>query len=245
MKIAEGIHLIASGSAGLSLTHDNDCNAFAVQHSEGYFLIDCGVGIEPGKIEAELAADGISTDSLTHLLLTHYHLDHCGGSKWFRDRSQLAVMASEKTAAALSSGDEKAISLEAAKRAGVYAQDVEFAACPVDSVLADDETFAIGGTEIRVAATPGHSADMLSYLVQRGGTNHLFCGDTLFFGGKILLSNIHDCDAPALCRSIEKIAGYDFAGFYPGHNLWSVRNGKRHAETAMTYIQRLLLPPSL
>lgn len=237
--------MIASGSAGVSLTHDNDCNAFAVQHSGGYVLIDCGVGIQPERIEAELAADGISTASLTHLLLTHYHLDHCGGSKWFRDRSSLQVMASAKTAAALVAGDEETISLGVAKRAEVYAQDIEFTACPVDSMLADGDVFTVGDLKIQAIATPGHSADMLSYLVHRGSVSHLFCGDTLFFGGRILLSNIHDCDASALCRSIGKIVHCEFTGFYPGHNLWSVRDGKRHAETAMTYIERLLLPPSL
>jgi glyoxylase-like metal-dependent hydrolase (beta-lactamase superfamily II) len=245
MKLADGLYLVASGASGTSLTHDSDCNSYAIDCGSGIALIDCGAGFEPNRIIEELVADGLSPASLRHLLLTHYHLDHCGGAGWFRDQFRLNIAASALTAQAVSTGDEDAISLPAARQAGVYAPETRLTPCPVDRVLTGGETLIIGEVEIEVLATPGHSRDMLSYLVRRQGGTHLFCGDTLFFGGKILLSNTHDCDVPALCRSVRAIAERDFDGFFPGHQLWSLRAGHRHAEAAMSYINRLLLPPAL
>jgi glyoxylase-like metal-dependent hydrolase (beta-lactamase superfamily II) len=45
-----------------------------------------------------------------------------------------------------------------------------------DHLFADGEEFALGGVAARVIATPGHTADSVSYLVG----DALFCGDSLF-----------------------------------------------------------------
>ena len=75
MKIADGVHLVASGRLGVSLKHPLDCNAYAVRCGGQYWLIDSGVGIETGLILAQLPEQAIGG-----LLLTHYHLDHSGGA---------------------------------------------------------------------------------------------------------------------------------------------------------------------
>jgi len=245
MRLTDGIYLVASGASGVSLTHACDCNVYVVNSRPGLVLIDCGVGLEPQRIVDEMIADGLAPSALTHLLLTHYHLDHCGGARWFRDRFGLRVVASALTAQAVSSCDEEAISLAAAKRAGGYPADVHLAPCEVDIVMASGDVLSVGAVGIEALATPGHSRDMVSYFAHANGRTDLFSGDTLFFDGKVLLSAIHDCDPAALCRSLRSIAGKDFAGLFPGHQLWSARDGRRHAEKAMTFIDRLLLPPSL
>ncbi len=49
----------------------------------------------------------------------------------------------------------------------------------VDLVLSDRQVLRLGGLEIRVLATPGHTADSVCYAVE----NLLFTGDTLLVGG--------------------------------------------------------------
>jgi hydroxyacylglutathione hydrolase len=245
MKIAPRVFLAASGTLGISLTHDNDCNAYAVRCGSKYLLIDCGAGLQPETIAQNLDADRVRPGCIERLLLTHYHLDHCGGAHWFRENFGATVSASALTAQALESGDEAAISLDTARKAGVYGADVHLEPCKVDEVIHHGQRLTFSDTVVEVLATPGHSRDMLSFLVRTPEQVMLFSGDTVFFDGRVLLSNTPDCDVPALCNSIRLLAEQEFDGFYPGHHLWSIRGGRRHVENALSWITRLLLPPSL
>jgi glyoxylase-like metal-dependent hydrolase (beta-lactamase superfamily II) len=232
MKIADGVYLVGSGRLGISLTHPLDCNVYAVRCGEQYWLVDAGVGL--GNLE-------LPEEPIGGLLLTHYHLDHAGGAA----RLGFDVTAGEITAQVLEAGDEEAISLAAAKRAGLYPDDVVFHACPVARVVKDGEVWTIGDTTIRAIATPGHSRDMISYLIRQPGRTMLFPGDTLFHGGLISLQATHDCDPPTYAGSLRRLAGIEFDMMFPGHGLWSLSGAHRHIDAAMKFVDRLLLPPSL
>ena len=84
--------------------------------------------------------------SLKYILDTHIHADHITGSGLLR----------EKTGAKIVLGTWAAIAKP-------------------DILLADGETIAIGNTQIKALATPGHTDGCTSYLV--GGM--IFTGDTL------------------------------------------------------------------
>ena len=245
MKISDRIHLIASGLLGCSLTHDSDCNVYAIDCGGEFTLIDSGCGIESERLIDNLKLDGIPLDRVTLLLLTHGHLDHSGGAGWLRDHLGLKVAASVGTARVLEAGDEEAISLAAAKRAGIYTADVCFTACPVSRVLRDGDELFLGECTIQVLETPGHSRDMISFMVRRAGKCDLFCGDTVFHGGRILLQDVADCDIPAYSRTLRRLAELTIDGLYPGHLTWSERRGQHHLEKAREFLDRLLLPPNL
>lgn len=245
MKISDRIYLIASGFQGCSLTHDNDCNVYAIDCGGEFALIDSGCGMETERLIENLERDGIPMDRVSHLLLTHGHLDHAGGASRLRDRLRLKVAASAGTARALEEGDEEAISLAAAKRAGIYPASVSFAACPVEKVLRDGDELALGQCAIGILETPGHSRDMISFMVRHHGRRDLFCGDTVFHGGRILLQDVADCDVPAYSRTLRRLAGLAIDGLYPGHLTWSEHCGQRHIEKAGEYLDRLLLPPNI
>lgn len=245
MRIDEDVYLIASGALGAGYTHESDCNVYAVRCGNEYALIDSGVGIRCELLASNLQADGIAEFSVRQLLLTHKHLDHAGGAHWFRSRFGLEVCASVQAAAALESGDEEAISLSAAKRAGIYAGDTEFHACKVDRLIADGDTWTFGGAAIQAICTPGHSEDMVSYVVHKAGRTLLFSGDTVFHGGRILISDIYDCDVPAYSQSIKKLARVPVDALFPGHGMWTVHGGGAHLAKATEYLDKLLLPPNL
>lgn len=244
MKISGRIHLIASGLLGCSLTHDNDCNVYAIDGGSEFALIDSGCGIETERLMENLELDGIPIDRVSLLLLTHAHLDHAGGARWLRDHLDLKVAASAGTARALEGGDEDAIALAAAKRAGIYSPDVRFAPCPVARVLREGDEVAVGELVIQVLETPGHSSDMISFLVC-GGRRDLFCGDTVFHEGRILLQDVADCDVPAYSRTLRRLSDLTIDGLYPGHLTWSERRGEYHLKKARAFLDRLLLPPNI
>jgi hydroxyacylglutathione hydrolase len=245
LKISGRTHLVASGFLGCSMTHDSDCNVYAIDCGGEFVLVDSGCGIETDRLIANLKSDGIPLDSVGTLVLTHGHLDHSGGARRLRDRLHLKVAASVPTARALEAGDEEAISLAAAKRAGIYPAGVSFEACPVDKTLRDGDQLRFGESTFEILEAPGHSRDMINLLVHHADRRDLFCGDTVFHGGRILLQDVADCDIPAHSQTIRRLAALEFDGLYPGHLIWSEQRGRRHLEKAREYLDRLLLPPNI
>ena len=245
MQISSRVFLIASGDAGCSLTHPADCNVYAVRCGSRYLLIDSGVGIESGLLVDNLRKDGIRKTDVEALLLTHAHLDHAGGARDLSLYFQAPVFASSETAAALEDADEEAISLTAAKRAGIYGEDVALCPCPVDHRLLGDDRWQVEDCAVWAIRTPGHSRDMMTYLIQTPEDNLTFPGDTVFHGGKVLISNTWDCDPAAYGESLRKLAKLPIEGFYPGHSIWSVKDGSRHLKESVKWLDRLLPPPNL
>src|SRR5512135_1743102 len=56
--------------------------AYLVRHSGGAILIESGPGSTRAALQAGLAANGLSVSDITHVLLTHIHLDHAGAAGW-------------------------------------------------------------------------------------------------------------------------------------------------------------------
>ena len=245
MQIANHVFLLASGTLGCSISHPNDCNVYAVRCGDRFLLIDTGVGMEQESIFEHMAADGIAPDRIEAILITHGHLDHAGGAFGLHQKFGAPVFASEETELALRTADETFISLEAAKRAGIYGGEFRLTACPVERILKPSCAFEIGDCRITPIATPGHSIDMLSYWVESEEGGMLFPGDTVFHGGKILISDTWDCHPRAYAASLRTLARLPVQSLFPGHGLWSVREGKKHLDATLKYLDRLLLPPNL
>lgn len=245
MKIDERVYLLASGALGVRMTHDLDCNVYLLDGGSEYALIDSGVGESVSQVAERILADGLDLKRLRYILLTHGHLDHSGACRAFYERFQTQVICSDRTAQALEKGDEAAISLGPAKMAGVYPAHYRLDPCPVMRRVADGDSFQVGDCRVEALLTPGHSKDMVSFLVRYNRRSLFFCGDTIFHGGKILLSNIEDCSIQDYGRTIIRLAGLGLEGFFPGHQLWDLRGGDTHIKTAESYINRLLLPPNL
>ena len=89
-KIAERIHLLASGSLGTGMSHPNDCNVCGIDCGGEFVLIDAGVGRETETIIENLLSDGIQLGQVQHLFLTHGHLDHSGGAAYFAGDVEVA-----------------------------------------------------------------------------------------------------------------------------------------------------------
>ncbi len=54
--------------------------AYALPHSSGVALVECGPGATLPALEAGLAGLGFRLTDVTHVLLTHIHLDHAGAA---------------------------------------------------------------------------------------------------------------------------------------------------------------------
>lgn len=244
MRLTERVHIVGSGWLGLGLSHDLDCHVYLINGGTELALIDAGVGLDLDRIVTNIEADGLDLSRLKYILLTHAHADHSGGCKQWKDRFGVRVYGSPESVRFVSAGDEAGISLAAAKAGGFYPEDYRFQACPVDGELKEGAEFQVGDCELNVLETPGHSSGMLSFLTTVGGKTHLFCGDTVFHGGKILMTNVYDCDFQQYVCSLKKLAKLSVDTLLPGHFCVAVSGGQVHIQKACDWLGRMLLPPN-
>jgi hydroxyacylglutathione hydrolase len=92
---------------------------------------------------------------ITHILVTHPHLDHVAGLAEARERLGGVPTVAHAEAAAAIEGLE------------------------ISETIADGETLSVGGLEIEAILTPGHAAGHVAFLVD--GTD-VFTADVLFKG---------------------------------------------------------------
>ena len=246
MKLLERVHLVGSGSNGFDLTDAYDCHVYLVDGGDELALIDVGAGMGAEAIVENVRRDGFDPSLIRHLVLTHGHGDHAGGAARMRRLlGDPAVHASGLIADSLRMGDEKAVSLDVAKVAGIYPPDYRLEPFPVDHELEEGATIQVGDVQLLVLDTPGHSDGHVSLLLSEGPHRVLFAGDVVFFGGKILLQNIHDCRLDAEVRSLRKLRGLSVTALLPGHLTFSLTDGQRHIERANQVLDRLLIPEQM
>ena len=245
MQLTDTVHLVGSGQNGFSLTHPLDCHVYLLDGGTELALIDTGVGRDVPAIVAQIKAAGFDPSRIAKILITHLHLDHCGGAAALQEICGADIIASHDVAGWLASGDEAAASLVAARKTGMY--PVENRLRPVASATgaANGDTVRVGSLTVTVVKADGHSQGHLAYLVDDGSHRALFSGDALFFGGRILLQNIWDCSLEESIATVKRFANLEFTQFFPGHVSFSVQDGKRHVDAAMTQIEQLLPPPQL
>ncbi|MGD9511027.1 MAG: MBL fold metallo-hydrolase [Geminicoccaceae bacterium] len=245
MLIEPGLHLVASGASGFDLTDRYDAHVWLFAGTDCNLLFDAGAGRSVEAILANGSADGLDWSRPTKLFLTHGHADHSGGAAELCERLSATTYAGATTAEWFKKGDDAAISLPAAKAAGIYPQDYRWRSCPIECPVVDREIVELGGFSVQAVTTPGHSADHVSWLVRRGARTWLVAGDALFHGGRIVLQHIYDCDIAAYARSLRALAELEFDALLPGHGAFSLHHAVRHAKAATDWLDRLLLPPQL
>ncbi|MEZ4861416.1 MAG: MBL fold metallo-hydrolase [Caldilineaceae bacterium] len=245
MHIESNLYLVGSGRAGFDLTNSFDCNVYLFQSSTGGVLFDAGAGMNGAEILQVCQQDGLDLGEIRHLFLTHAHADHAGGAAYLQEQLALAVHATPRTAEIVSTGDEEAVSLPIARAGGMYPADYRYRACPVAHVHAPGEVVTLGDLTIEAITTPGHSHDHTSYLVTAQGKRYLVGGDAIFYGGRVIWQNTYDCSVPQTNASIQRLATYTFDALLAGHLNFSLRNGKRHVETACAIIAQMGCPLSI
>ncbi|WP_188989100.1 MBL fold metallo-hydrolase [Paenibacillus nasutitermitis] len=149
----------------MNASHELDCNVYLLDRDTAQAVIDCGTGYGVLASLAELARDGFATGNVSTVLLTHAHQDHAGGASQWRHATGAAIAASTETAAIIEAGDEEANGLFGGRLAGIYPMDCRLDACKVDIRLVHGEYITIGDLTLEAIATPGHSSDMMSYIV--------------------------------------------------------------------------------
>lgn len=245
MRISSRVHMVGSGRHGLQMTHLIDCNVYLLDGGSECALIDAGGGVEPERIEANIAAAGISPQRITKLLLTHAHGDHAAGARHFHDRYGAELIVAAEAAPWMESGDMEKNSLLAAIEAGVYPRDYRFPACPVGRSVAEGDLIRVGELELAVLETPGHSRGHVSYMWDGEDGRAIFAGDVIFAGGKVVLQSTWDCSIQEYAATTAKLHALGIDALFAGHGAPVLREAHRHIGRAHECFRNLDLPPNL
>ena len=181
--------------------YENNCNTYVIC-GEMTVLIDPGHSRHVKKLFRLMEEDGISSENIDLIIMTHSHPDHCESLEMFLDKPVKIAMAREEERYLLESGK------------GLF----EMMGQPlpkfrVDFYLREGE-LCLGKTVLRIYLSPGHSPGSLSiYWPERKA---LLTGDVLFYGG-VGRTDFQEGDSRLLKKSIERLSQLDTEILLPGH----------------------------
>ena len=199
-------------------------NSWLVVGDERAVLLDTGLGIAPIRPVAERL-----TDRPVSVLNTHAHFDHIGGNHEFDEIAihELGAPLLEQEVPRGLLADYLLYTRRLLATAALYRQmdgdlfhllnpDSDPRALPADfdpgawrippsratQILRDGDRLDLGGRELTVLHTPGHSPDSICLLDERDGV--LFAGDTINSGP--IYAQLPDSDVDAFATSTRRLA---------------------------------------
>ena len=247
MKLTSDLHVVGGGYFGFGISGRLDCNVYIINSGSELALIDPGMGIgrDFDTILDNIRDDGLDPGRIRKMILTHYHCDHIGAAAEAQKRLDVEVYASALAAPVIRVADEKAVALDVAKAANFYPEDFFLPACPVDVELDEGDIVKVGNLELETYDTPGHCDGHLSFVMRGGDRTYLLGSELVFWGGKVVWQNIHDCRIDAYAQSMFKMERVEFDALIPGHLQISLTGGKAHVDAAAAAFRQLGIPPNL
>jgi len=140
---------------------------YLIKHSTGAILIECGPGTTLAALQAALKLHGLSASDVTHILLTHIHLDHAGSAGWWAQQGAQIIV--HPNGAPHMLNPEKLL----ASATRIYGDQMEtlwgeFLPVPQSQlkVVNDAEEIVIGNLRITPINAPGHAEHHYVYLFE-------------------------------------------------------------------------------
>ena len=154
----------------IDLNFQNKTQAIAsylIRHGDAVVLIESGPGSTLSTLEAALAKEHLTPRNITHVLLTHIHLDHAGAAGWLSQQG--AEIYVHPNGAAHMLNPEKLIA-SATRIYGDRMDQLWGEFLPVGQnqlkVPQDAEEIVIGSLRFVAINTPGHAEHHYSYLFE-------------------------------------------------------------------------------
>ncbi len=200
--IAKNVWRLTAPNPG-PMTHTGT-QTYLIGH-EAVAVIDPGPD-DPGHVAAVLdAAQG----PISHILVTHAHVDHTGAVPALAKATGAPVLAFGPATAGRSEGMARL-----AARGGVTGGEGVDAGFAPDQILADGARVAGPDWQVTALHTPGHLSSHMSFVLD--DTDIVFTGDTVM-GWSTTLISPPDGSVGDFMASVERLAALGRARYLPGH----------------------------
>ena len=243
MRIAKDIYLVGGGD--IRLSNRMDCHVYILDGGKEKALIDAGVGIDSQEIIRNIKEDGFDPKrDIDRLLITHAHADHGGGASALRSATGAELIAPRGEAEFLESGGrDLEVGLKAAKESGIYPKNYVYKHSKVDRVVHHNAKLRVGSYLLRTIQVPGHSHGIAGFLVE-SDPRSFFSSDIVFINGNVGYGNWPGCNLDNYRNNIGRLKNLLVEQLFPGHFMWTLRDGQTHLDAAIQNLKGAWLPPS-
>jgi len=222
--------------------------SYLIRYGDSVVLIESGPGSTRAALEAGLAKEGFSPRDVTHVLLTHIHLDHAGAAGWLAHQG--AEVYVHPVGAPHMLNPEKLI----ASATRIYGDRMEslwgeFLPVPEEQlkVPQDTEEIAIGNLRFVPLNTPGHAEHHYAYLFE----DVCFTGDV----GGVRIPGYQYLRIPMVPpelhmerwhESIKRLRGEKFARIAPTHfgifddPEWHLREVEKELDNTVHWMEEVM-----
>lgn len=182
--LAKGVEQVGPAWAfdNLAYVGNTFVGVWVLNTGEGLILFDAGIGEADARdnIVPGLEELGLDPKAIRYIFVTHGHWDHYGGAEFLKALSGARIGLAEADWELMATLEPGSLA-----RAPYFGEDQEDRPPPPrDLVIEDGQTFELGGTEVTILVTPGHSPGTISALipVKQGGETHVMSllGGTAF-----------------------------------------------------------------
>ena len=225
MRLLKDVFLVGGLDYHLTFTDwpSNDANAYLIDTRDTLVLVDCGCGETLPEILANIQEHGLDARDLSHLLLTHEHLPHCGAAQAL-EKMKVTAVAHEAAAEAVRAAD---------RRTGTLHYHKPLAPVEVAMPVKDGDTFEVGAASFRVLHLPGHSPGSCAYELLIADKRIFFAGDLAFCSGRLGRRDHFGYDAGKHEESIIRLREEEPEILMPGHGPMSLGNAATWLEEAL------------
>ena len=165
-EIILGVYLIG----GPNVTGADDAAVYLIDFGSDLVLIDAGAGGSSSQLVRNIEMLGLNPALVSHVILTHCHIDHIGAAPFFREKYKVKIIIHELDAKALETGESV--------RTAANWYGTTFPPTKIDRKLTGaQETLKFGSEELHCLHTPGHTPGSIAVYLDRSGQRVLFGQD--------------------------------------------------------------------
>jgi ribonuclease BN (tRNA processing enzyme) len=167
------VRLTVLGTGTIALVRDRSCSSYYMEVGEARILMDCGSGTS-----RRLAELGIDWPSITHVAITHFHIDHHGDLPTIIFAWKYGILPTRSAPLTIIGPVGTRALLD--RVAAAYGDWVIAPGFPIQiTELEPGAAFAIGDATLTCAKVP-HTPESVAYSIQRGDHRIVYSGDTGF-----------------------------------------------------------------
>ena len=201
-----------------------DSNVYLLE-DEDPVVVDTGTGMFADTTLEEMSKI-VPLRKVGRIVLTHCHYDHLGGAARIQKATGGRVYLHEAEAVPIKSGDTSLV-ISDMFGAKVRQLDIE--------PLKTGQKLKLGGTELEVVHSPGHSPGSVVLLDRKNAS--AIVGDTVFCDGGVGRWDLPGGDLAELMTSLKRLQTMELKNMYPGHGPYAEGDAPQHLKLAAKYIE--------